>query len=164
MVDWLDKKYLDSRAYRLTRVFWEGTRNNFRYSLLGRITEIKEKDNLEIFNNSRLLKWSLGKYKNLKSYNNRIIKRLKTTVIFSSVQAIKKEFRLSPLKICGIIGVTAILINTAASLLLKKEIGLLGWSLRVIFLFLGWSGLFCNASWKDTKRTSFVLKYMNKSP
>ena len=46
------------------------------------------------------------------------------------------------------------------SLLLHKEIEVLGWSMRVLLLFVAFWVMFCNVGWEELKRTSWFIKYV----
>jgi hypothetical protein len=157
ITDWLKKRYKDSQTYRLIKVFWEGTKINFRYRFLGKISEINKENNSVILNNSRFIRWVLN-LSNIWKY--RILNYAKTSIILESVKEIKKEVYFSPVKISSIIIVTAILTNISFSILFNKEIGLLSWVIRTLLFFAGLAGLSSNATWEDVKKTNFILKYL----
>ena len=43
------------------------------------------------------------------------------------------------------------------------EIGLLGWIIRGILLFVGFAGIFCKAQLKDLRETSLFVSWINRS-
>lgn len=162
MEGWVDRIYKESQTHRLIKISWEGINVNFRYSLLGKITEINNKDNLVILSNSKFVKWFLGVYK---TCGERAISYLRINIVTSTVMGwigeAKKELYFLSVKTSSIILVTIISTNIFFSILLSREIGLLGWIIRMSFLFVGLAGLFCNARWKDIMRTSYFIRKMN---
>lgn len=152
---WVDWVYCDSRTYKITGRFWSGTRVVFKYSFLGRVAEISEKISAPALDNSNLAKCPLNLYNMMKL---KIADYARTSTSVAALLSAKRDIYVSPVKIGSVIVVIAILINTIFSVLLNKEIVLAGWVIRLIFLFIGLSGLFCNADWEEVKETSFVLK------
>ena len=133
---------------------WEKIKICFRYSFLGRITEIKE-INLAVLDNSRAVRCLICFYKR---WRDKIIHYSKTSSTVNLAEDTKEQFVLSPAKLISIIIVTAILVNVALSIILHKQIGLWGWLMRGLFLFAGVSGLFCQADWPTIKKSSILLR------
>lgn len=151
--------YQESQAHRLIKEFCVGTKINFKYSFLGKITEIKEEENFAMVKSSLVIQWLIDLYKKWKL---KIISYLNISTIYSFEEELKKEFNFFLIRTTSIVVVVAILTNTIFSLLLKKEIGLFGWIMRGLVLFVGLSGLSSQASWEDIKKTSFFLKRISK--
>lgn len=81
----------------------------------------------------------------------------------SIVAKLIKKIYFFPVKTISIILVTVILINIFFSIIFNQGIGLLGWIVRVLFLFIGLGGgVFCNASWQDLKKDSFIINFKIK--
>ena len=109
-----------------------------------------------LLQNSRLI--SLLKIFWSKTCNDRTISYLRTSI---AVRLIKKIYLL-PVKTVSAILVPVILTNILFSIKLNEKVGLLGWIVKVSFLFVGLGGVFCNANWEDIKKNSFIINYMNK--
>ncbi len=152
---WLDKVYYDSQTYKIIARFGNGARINFKYSFLGRISEIFEERNIIILDNSMLAKWLLNLYNKWKL---KIAGYTRTSRAMDQLVSVKRDIYFSPVKTGSIVVVAAILINIIFSVLLSEKIVLIGWIIRLIFLFIGLSGLFCNVDWEEVKKTSFLLK------
>lgn len=154
---WFGKIYKDSYLlYRWPQVFFKAIKVCFRYSFLGRFTEVEGNRYVVISENSKTFKCVRGIYK---TFQERLISYSKISAAVGLGGGIKKELCSSPIRICGIIVVVAILTNIFFSLLFNKEMDLVAWGL---FLFLGVGGLFCNSDWQDLKKTSFLLGLIHK--
>lgn len=75
---------------------------------------------------------------------------------------IKRELYGLPVKTGGIVLFTAVLSNMLLSLLLHKEIEVLGWSMRVLLLFVAFWVIFCKVGWEELKRTSLLIRHVEK--
>lgn len=156
----LYKFFIESKTYKLIIKFKEGTRVNFKYSFLGRASEIKEEKNAEFLDNSRTVgywvSWLRIKKISLSFYSS-------LSKIVALIKEIVKEIYRSPLQAGSIIVISAIMVNAALSFLLKREIGLFGWVMRGIFLFVGINGFLCKTDWLILKNNSAILKLTRKS-
>lgn len=134
---------------------------SLRYSLFGRISEVRENQvGIVAIDNSEFIR-RLSKM--LKSHKQNFI-NAQTSVIVGFAKEIKREFYSFPIRVIGIIGVMAVSANTVLSIVLQnKDFGLLWWLARIALLFLAISGSFCRASWEDVNKTSFFLRRINKS-
>jgi len=155
----LEETYKNSLTHRAVKRIWDKIKNYFKYSFLGRIAGIKEKDNVVILYNSKFAIWLLRVYKNSKNW---IVGYLRTSIFVNSAGELKESLFFLPVKIVSTILITAILINIFLFLLFDKEIELLGWILRGSLFFIGLGGLFCNANLHDIKITSLVLRYIGR--
>lgn len=117
-----------------------------------------DKNLSQIFNNSKFIKLLFNVYKTQK-YN--ITNYSKTSTFVKLAEKLKKDLYLIPVRTIGIILITAILTNSLCSIVFNIEIKLLGWVMRVLFLFIGLISLFCDANWEDLKKTSSVIRYFN---
>ena len=153
----VDEIYKNSRTHRLAERLCYWIKVCFSESFLGRIIDIDiaEKDNLVILKNSRFVKWLLRLYR---TWENKVRIYLETSATVNLTKEAKKELYFLPVKTFGIIVVTAVPINIFIAIVLNKEIGLLGWAIRGLLLFVGLGGLFCNATWEDIKRTNFFIR------
>lgn len=153
------KVYEDSQVFRLIKILIEITKSTIKSSFLGRITELKERDNTALLNNSKFVKKVVGAYNKcmptLKSYS------VSSTAV-NSEKEIREDFYLSPARTGSIIIISIILSHIVFAVLFKKKIGLVGSFLELIFLFIGVGGLFCNVNWEEVKKTSFILRHINR--
>jgi hypothetical protein len=158
---WLGETYKNSQMHKTIQGLRDKIKLYFRYSFLGSLTEIKEEENNVVLEESKVVRYLINSYKKFKL---KVISCSGTSRIGSSLGEIIKGLYFFPIKNLSIIIGVAILTNTIFSLLLKKEIELFGWIIRGLVLFVGLSGLFCNATWEDIKKTSSILKIQGQSP
>ena len=151
--------YYNSHSYRLLKGFWEKIKICFRYSFLGKITAIEQEKAFVSLTHSRTVQYLINFYQR---WIDKIINYSRASLTTESAKYTKEEFRLSPMKITSTIVVTAIIVNVALSIVLQKQIGLWGWLLRGLFLFVGVGGISCGADWPTVKRNSAILKTMLK--
>jgi len=116
---------------------------------------MKKEDNLVTLDNSRFIGYLLGIYR---TWKYQILNYSSVSRVMNSAKKVKNGLCILPIKTSSIILVTMILTNIFFSVLFNKEIRLLGWLTRAAFLFLGLGGLFCNVSWNEIKKTSFLLR------
>ena len=148
--------YRDSQIYRMTKVFREKIKVCFRYSFLGRITEIKEA-NPALLDNSRVVQYLINFYKR---WRDKVTHYSKASSIVSLARDTKEQVIFCPVKIISIITVTTILVNAALSVILQKQIDLWSFLIQVLFLFAGTVGLSCEAGWSTVKESSVFLRKM----
>lgn len=127
----------------------------FRYSFLNKITEIGGENNIEIIHNSKAVKWIADSYNIL---TNRIVNYASSSIIMNSTVGVKKELHSLPVKAGGIVVFTAVLSNSFLSLVLHKEVGPWGWIIRVAFLCVAFWGIFCEVSWEELIKTSWLIR------
>lgn len=131
----------------------------FRYSFLGRITEIGEEGHPEILDNSKVVRWVLNTYN---IWRDRLINWANSSVMINSAIEVKKELYFLPVKTGGMVVFMAVLTNMVLSLLMGKEMGVFGWSMRGVLLFVGFWGMFCEVGWEELKKTSRVIRWIEK--
>lgn len=152
------KIYKNSRTYRVVRKNWDMAKTYFRYSFLGKLTEIKDEGNIAVLYGSVVVKKSIDLYK---KYINRLSFYSKTSRIDNLTGQLKKNLYSLPIKTISIIVIAAIVTNIFFSILLKKEVTFLGWFIRVLLFFAALIGLSSGTKWDDMKETSFVTRYIN---
>jgi hypothetical protein len=152
------KIFTESQTYRLMVKFQEGTRVNFKYSFLGKMTEIDEGQNINILESSNTMKLLMGLSD---KYKYKILNYFKASAISNSIDKLNKGFYLFPIKTASMIIIIAIITNIIISFFLKREIGLFGWFMRGIFLFMAINGLYSYTSWEELNKTSYFLKRLN---
>ena len=95
---------------------------------------------------------------------DRIDEYLKTSIMVKYVIGFKNELYVSPVKTGSIIVLTAILSNIFFYALfrnaMRNEIGLLGWIIKGMLLFVGLVGLVCEIGLKNLISTSLFLKWI----
>lgn len=147
--------YCHSQIYRLLKAYCAKAKICFRYSFLGKMTEAKQVTPA-VLDNSRVVRYLINFYK---GWRDAIINYSKVSSTINLIEDTREQFTLSPTKIISIIIVTAILVNLALSIILDKQIGLWGWLMRGLFLFVGVAGLFCQADWQAIKKNSILRSY-----
>lgn len=155
----LDKIYQNSRVYKTLDLFWRGTKINFRYSFLGRITEINDQPNPAILENSLTVKKVIRFFY---SWQDRITNCAKTSALVGNAQGLKKELYSLPVQTGSFIVLSAIITNIILSLVLHKEINTLSWIIRISLLIVSWGGLSSPVQWEELKKTSLVVDYLNR--
>lgn len=146
--------YRHSQTHILINRFWIKTRIYFKYSFLGKITEIKQPIS-GVLDSSRVVQYLINFYKRGK---DRRIQYFKTSSMSDLAKETKEQFISSPLKVINMIIVIAITGNLFLSIVLQKQISLWGWLVRGLFLSAGIAGLFCKADWQTVKRNSIILR------
>lgn len=145
---------LNSFTYRLIKDAFASIKIGFKFSVLGRLTEIGGVSLRNIFQTSKIIKAVLNWVVNFKGALSGITV---DSVLFNAMETLKFDFLLSPLKAAGIMVIVAVATNLVLSLILQRQIILWGWAMCGLFLFIGISGLFCKANWEDIKSTSTVF-------
>lgn len=143
-----------SQTCWLLERFLEKIKICIRYSFLGRITEIKEKDTT-ILNNSYTVRYLI---EFCQRWKNKISGYLNASLTAKLTKDTEQQLYFSPVILISIIVASAIFVNTFLSFIFQKEISLWGWLIRVLFLFVSISGLFCQADRSVIKEGSILLK------
>ena len=151
--------YQNSHTHKVCADFWQGTKNNFRHSFLGKVTAIGNNVGTSVLESSACARGIVDKYNFWKQKTQNCFS---TSALKSTAKTLQGEFNAAPVKTGSIIIFTAILTNISFSVFLHKEITLLGWLLRVVLLGVSSGGLFCNADWEKIKKGSVVLRILNK--
>ena len=147
--------YQDSQTHRLISGFQERMRVCFRFSFLGKISDIKQVGNTAMLENSKTTQYLISFYR---KQRDKIIYFLSASKTASLTKETREEFHLSPLKMAGIIVGTAVMINVFLSLVLQRPIPLWGYLMRGLFLFVAASGIFCKADWLTVKSNSIIIR------
>lgn len=156
---WLDQTYKNSQINKIIKKIRNGLKVCFIYSFLSKISGINEEKDITILDQSIFIQWIINLYK---KWRQKLIFYLKSSKIYSLEEQLRKEFYSLPVKTISIIVTVTVVTNIFFSIFLRKEIGLLGWILRGLFLFIGLTGIFCNANWQGLKKTSLVLRYLER--
>ena len=160
ITDKLYKVFLESQTYKLMARFQEGSRVNFRYSFLGKITEIGQGQNYAILETSRAVRRLRELFD---KYTDKILNYLKTSVITNSISTLNKNFYLFPVKTASIIIIIVLITNISFAFLLKNEIRLSGWLVYGILLFIACNGLYSKVSLEELAKTSYFIGRLNNS-
>lgn len=147
--------YLSSFTHRLIAKIAKSIKIGFKFSIIGRLTEINKDASRNFFQTSKVTKILLNWVNNLK---NGTIKLSVTSNYVTSTKTLRQTFFLSPLKVGGIIVITTIMVNLTLLIILQKQITLWGWWMRGLLLLIGISGLFCNADWPTIRSNSLILR------
>ncbi len=152
-----DAVYKDSWISRSLEKSLSQIKVCFRYSFLGRITEIGGEGRPEILDNSKVVRWILNKYN---IWKDGIVNYTNSSIMINLVAEVKKELYFLPVKTGGMIVFMAVLTNMVLSLLMGKEMGMFGWSMRGALLFVSFWGMFCEVTWEELKRNSWFIKWI----
>jgi len=148
----------NSRTYRLTGAAWKGVTASFKYSFLGKICEVGNLYKTETLCSSMVVR-QMSRV--LRGLRDNVTVYLKKSMLIDMAQEMKNALFLLPIKIGSLAIIITVLTNIFLSILLRKEIGLLGWVIRLSSLAVGLCALSCNVDWRDVKETSFVLRQIN---
>lgn len=152
--------YKRSYIYKFFEAILRKIRIYYEYSLLSKIMQFEEKQDLTILaHNSRFVQFLINLYKR-STFNFNYY--LKISKFANFIQSTKDRIYLSPTKTISIIVIIAIITNTALSLIFKRNIILGSWLLRSLFLFIGLSCLFSNINSQTLKENSITLKWINR--
>lgn len=135
--------------------FWEKLRIYFKYSFLGRASERRKKDITLIISESKLLKRIKDSYSKLK---NSFSFYFSSSILNKPKEELKNYFDPYPFKAIGAIIIVATLTNILLTILLKKELTLLSWIIRALFLFAGLAGVNSYAAWPAILNEGIILK------
>lgn len=144
----------DSRTHRLITELIYNFRNYLKFSFIGKISEIKKREDTKFLEISITLKWLNNFYKKSKTDFNIFLNNSK---IHNSAIQLKEQFYSSPLKIISIIVIIAVVTNIILSILFKIRISLFGWVMRSLLLFGGFTGLNSGMDWVTVKSNSIIL-------
>ena len=154
----MGKIYENSRTHRITERLLANIKVYFRHSFLGVVTEINEDNDFQILYESKFIHWLLGLYN---KWKKNFVYYLTNSETANLIEKSKSEFRNAPLKTASVIAIVAIVTNIVLSISLNKDVGLLGWLVRLALLFVGLGGIFCDAKLDEVEKTSFILKKLN---
>ena len=153
----IDRLYQNSLVHKLFQALWQGTKINFRYSFLGRITEIDDAPRPDVLGNSKFVGWLLKRYV---ESSRAAVNCFANSLSGDHTRSLKRDLSSLPLRTGGTIAVVAIAVNVILSLLFHKEINSWGWLTRALFFSLGLAGLSSTIGWKELEGTSAVLRYL----
>ncbi len=153
--DRVDAIYKESKLCALIVGLWKGLKFCFKYSLLGKITEIGRYKDSAVINESGFLSFFKQNYI---KYKGRSVDYLYSSVVLAALKKNLNKYSIPPLKTLSIIIILITGCNIALKLLLNETIGLLEWLVQAAFLFGCIAGLFSNAKWDEIKKTSFILR------
>lgn len=131
----------------------------FRYSFLERVSRVEQEKSSLILENSKFIVKTAGAYKALIKI---FLKHFRETMTESSLIGLKEDFYKSTLRTSGIIFTVAVLTGISFSALFNSHIGLWGWIIRGILLFLGVSSLASNVDWPSLKNSSVIFRIFSK--
>lgn len=146
--------YQVSQTYRLIQGLCKKIKIIFRYSFLGRIIETKQTSS-KVLENSRIVQYFIRFYKRWK---DKIANYSRTSSTVVLVKDTKEGLNFSAVRTVSVIVGTTVIVNAVLSLVLQKQIGLWGWLMRGLFLFVACAGLSCKADWSTIKRNSILLR------
>ena len=151
--------YQNSKLFRLISGFFKIIKICFRYSFLGRISEIKQPSS-DALAKSRAVRFLSHFYKKRK---DKTIQHLKFSTVFKLTKDTKKNRYFAPMTTLSIIILTAVFINVLLSIAISRQINLWGWLIRGIFLLVGLVCLLCKTNWLTIKKSSMFLRKLDKN-
>ena len=87
---------------------------------------------------------------------------IKNSRIAASSSDIKRGFFDKPVKMVSVFLFTAVSVNILSIAVFRREADLLDMVVKAAVLLLSLGGFFCNANWKDVKKSSFILNKIFK--
>ncbi|HAH21510.1 MAG: hypothetical protein A2Y00_03440 [Omnitrophica WOR_2 bacterium GWF2_43_52] len=157
--DTCGKFYQNSRVHKVCARLWQGTRKNLKHSFLGKITEPGNCISPSAFEESRSVKWIVGKYR---FWTRKIQSYFSSSALKGAIENLKQDFYAAPVMTGSIVILIALLTNIFLSILFHRDINFWGWLIRIVFLVVSFGGLFCKADWKKIEKGSFILQRINK--
>jgi len=94
----------------------------------------------------------------VKKVNGRMADYFRASEIYFFIRSLIADLRMDILRTLTIIGITALIMNVIISMMMKIEIDLSGWLLRVAFILVGLAIITGASRWEDVKKTSFFVK------
>ena len=156
---YLDNYCKDSRGHHLINKVIIKMNNLFKYSFLEKISRIRQDDNSRSLIDSAVVTCWIDW---LKTKKRLLFEFGKTSRIMISTKEAGQAAYREPIKTLSIILSSAILVDIFLCLLFKKEISLLGWVMRGVFLFIVAGGFFCNVDWQSIEDGSIFFKKIIK--
>lgn len=156
----IEAAYRDSGTYRMIRLFRSKAALAFCCSLLGRVSELKDRyPASKILDDSKIAKrafnsYTQGKISLANCYKDSKIKHLVTNV--------KGARYLLPVKAAGAILFAAVLVSIALFLLTRSRISAFGWIIRGMLLFAALWAMFSWAGRGELIETSWFIKRIRK--
>lgn len=148
-----------SLSYKIMVKFWDKVKIYSRYSFLGRISEIRQNDNTEILEKSKVLIFLIKLYK---KWKYQLAYYLKISRSYALTEEFKKEYYFQAVKVTSTIVIIAVMTNIIFTILLRQRVELLGWFMRGLLLFVGICGLNSHLDWSTLRGTSISLKLFSK--
>lgn len=144
----------NSFIFRLVNNLCAISKISFRHSLFGKLSEINQKET-RILDNSRAAQYLTNLYN---GYKEKLTSILENSSAVFLIKDIKKRLPFLPVRIIGIVVISAISMNIAISIIIQKHLYFWEWIMRSQFLFLGILALFCKVDWLTIKKGSIFLK------
>lgn len=152
----LKNTYKNSQTHSLFQGINAKLRTYFQYSFLGRVSEVTiERDITVVLGESLFVNWLVKIYR---TWKDKIISYLKISLARKAIIELESKLNFMPVKTSSVIMLIAIAINLLLSILVKKQISLAGWFIRLALLSISFAGLFSSVSLREVTKTSFVLR------
>ena len=151
----MDEIYSYSLFHRILSKAWDWICILFRYSIFGRLTEISEGEPIPVFETSRIARRILKVYN---KFMERVTTCSKESLFVMSGLDIGESFQHKPLKVGGIILITAIPINIILIYITGSDVSYLGMGMRIVLFLLGLAGLYSDTDLETLKEESVFIK------
>lgn len=118
-----------------------------------------KKENPAVFRNSKFIQWPADLYNKLQK---RMGDYLNVSLVTGYAISIKRELRLYPMKISGIILISFVVITSILSFIFHYELRTAGLITRLVLLIVGFCGLSCDVEWPTIRRGSVLFKILSR--
>lgn len=98
--------------------------------------------------------------KKFRIYRKTMLNCSKASFFVYLIGRMKNKIFSVPIKTISAFLVVLILINL---LFLNRELGVFGWIMRILFVFIGLMGMLCEFDYAALKEGSLVMRYFNKT-
>ncbi len=151
----MDEIYSYSFCYRISSGIWNWICIVFRYSIFGRLTEIGEGEPVPVFETSKVAQWILRKYNQI---TEKLLRYSKESIFIISGIDTGESFQQKPLKVGGIILITAIPVNIFLIFITGSDVSYLGMGMRIVLFLLGLAGLYSDTGLETLKEGSVFIR------
>ena len=146
--------FKNSLLYRLSVGFSGKIGTYFTYSIFGSITQRRNTE-YPVLCNSRLALFFTNRAKWCK---NALLGHSGASKTQKALKSIQGDFILSPLRIAGIVIISAIAANIFLDIIFNNDVPVLGWVTRSMFIVAGVITVFCKTDLRVLKNSSFIIK------
>lgn len=147
----------ESVLFGSARNFWKKVKISFKHCFFMRLADAEPPPGF--FDSGKILFYLKARRK---IYEKRVFCFLGASKASYLSKELKKEFYAAPIKTGGMILVFSILVNTALTVIFKKETSLFNLFIRGLLLVAGLGAFSCEANWETIKKSSVVFNKIFK--
>jgi len=156
----LYKFFMSSQTNKVIFEIQASLRDNFMGGFPDNVHEANNDETVNILETSVL---TVRLIRLLNGCRYKIIVFFQKSAAYGLIKDLNKNLYFFPIKTVSLIIIISIATNTILSFILCKEISISGWFIRSVFLLIAFNGLLSVTSWDELSKTSYSLKYLNKS-